>query len=377
MTHHSSLRILILLEWWYPAGGTELAAWNLACALSKEFQVCLAICYVGDIPTLHPPWGLRLEVVRSKQVAGDINSLVANFKPDIIHSQHTTLIGMAGLRASRRRRIPYVLTNHILPEWKGPGRVVRNRIAWRGVVWLNNQATQVIAQSETVRTLLRRHGVKSEIEVLPSGIDLERYTVAPRRGRRERPVILFVGRLALDKGIDRLILAVARLKKERPLRLVLAGFAPLRGNILPDIERLVSEYGLNDSIEITGFLGPGSEKLVRRYREADVFVMPSDFETQGLAVVEAMAAGLPVVASRAGALSELVRDGENGILVAPGDSEGLAGALRRLLGDADLRHRFGMAGQETAAGYGLEESARRHGEIYRRLASKASGAPKP
>jgi glycosyltransferase involved in cell wall biosynthesis len=158
------------------------------------------------------------------------------------------------------------------------------------------------------------------------------------------PVILYTGRLAPVKGTRPLLEAAAEVcKTVRDARFVLAG--PWQ---MPDKPE---RWGLGQSagaeLRGTTWLGHVSwQKLADWYRAAALFVMPSYYETFGISCLEAMAFGLPIVATTAGGLPEVVEDGVTGLLVPPGDSHALAAAIVRLLGDADLRHRMGQAGRE-------------------------------
>jgi glycosyltransferase involved in cell wall biosynthesis len=183
------------------------------------------------------------------------------------------------------------------------------------------------------------------------------------------PVILYTGRLAPVKGTLPLLDAVGEVRKTlRDARFVLAG--PWQ---MPDKPE---RWGLQPAnAESQGLLWLGHvpwQKLADWYRAAAVFVMPSYYETFGIACLEAMAFGLPIVATTAGGLPEVVEDGVTGLLVPPGDAHALAAAILRLLHDADLRQRLGQAGRaRVLREFTVDCVVERTVAVYRDVAAKA------
>ena len=177
------------------------------------------------------------------------------------------------------------------------------------------------------------------IAIVPEPIDLARWEkelgrIAPNPAARGS--ILCVAHLYPRKDVATLLAAMTRLRSDAVLKVV--GTGPE----LARLERRARELGLGERV---AFLGHVSfERLAAEYRSADVFCLPSRQEGFGIVFLEAMAAGLPVVAARAAAVPEVVEDGVCGILVPPGDADALSAALDRLLEDTDARRRFGSAG---------------------------------
>lgn len=152
------------------------------------------------------------------------------------------------------------------------------------------------------------------------------------------PVVLFVGRMNHEKGVDTLLHAVSILMRDgMAVRLVLVGDGPRRTEYMA----LASELGLNEVAEFRGFIPYGPD-LWAQYERADVFVLPSRSEALGLVIIEAMARGLPVVATRVGGIPDLVRDGENGRLVSPDSPGSLAEAIASVLASDDDRRQMGL-----------------------------------
>jgi glycogen synthase len=180
-------------------------------------------------------------------------------------------------------------------------------------------ARLVIAASSALAELARLLGAR-DVRVIPSGVDLPREVGE----EAEPPEILYAGRLSAEKGVLELLEAA------RGLPLVVAGDGPLRPQV-PDARGFVPH-----------------DELKRLYARAAVVACPSRREGFGVACLEAMAHGRPVVATGVGGLRDLVVDGETGIVVPPRDPAALRDALERLLGDSELRRRLGAAGRERA-----------------------------
>jgi len=182
------------------------------------------------------------------------------------------------------------------------------------------------------------------------------------------PVILYMGRLAPVKGTLPLLDAVGEVRKTfRDARFVLAGPWQMPGK--PE------RWGLQPaSVESQGLIWLGHvpwQKLADWYRAATVFVMPSYYETFGIACLEAMAFGLPIVATTAGGLPEVVEDGVTGLLVPPGDAHALAAAIMRLLRDGNLRRRLGQAGRaRVLREFTVDCVLERTVAVYRDVAAK-------
>jgi glycosyltransferase involved in cell wall biosynthesis len=157
---------------------------------------------------------------------------------------------------------------------------------------------------------------------------------------RRRNTLLFLGRLERAKGVFELVDAVAALRQSHPdLRLVLAG------DDVDGLGRYAAERGVADAVQLTGWVGPEQKRAL--LDTAAVFVLPSYAEGSPISLLEAMAAGLPSVATAVGGIPDVVTDGVNGMLVEPGDVGMLAAVLRKLLDDRMLRSRLGAAARET------------------------------
>jgi colanic acid/amylovoran biosynthesis glycosyltransferase len=211
-----------------------------------------------------------------------------------------------------------------------------------------------LAMSDEMRRDLIDLGCPEErIRVHYHGIDVRRFAVPDRRYEDRRPVaILSCGRLVPTKGQLRLVeaLSVVRRRCSVPFRLVIVGDGPLRHAL----EQAVHRLGMSAVVELVGHVPYAGSELAACYREADVFALPcinDGQQREGLpgAIVEAMAAGLPIVSTRHGGIPAAVTDGRDGLLVPEGDIDRLADALEAVLVDDGLRRRLGTEAARRAA----------------------------
>jgi glycosyltransferase involved in cell wall biosynthesis len=209
-------------------------------------------------------------------------------------------------------------------------------------------ATRVIAVSEHESACLARMGVaRDRIRVIPNGVDVGEFTKAGTRGSRDGVVGLFVGRLDPDqKGLDVLIRAMTKLPRNPLLRLRLVGEDWGGAELL---RQLAHRLGVADRVTLVGKLS--RVQLVSEFVEADFVVLPSRFEPFGIVLLEAMAAGLPVIASRVGGIPEIVAEGRTGLLVEPDNADALARSLQLLSQDESLRLSMGRAAREHVKEY--------------------------
>jgi glycosyltransferase involved in cell wall biosynthesis len=179
-----------------------------------------------------------------------------------------------------------------------------------------------------------------KLHIVHCGVELDRLRPVEHDGRGPR--LLFVGRIATVKGIEVLLDAIVSLRPQHAdLRLTVVGDGPDRGRL----EQLASERGLGDAVSFVG--SKSQSEVAELLAEHDVFVLPSFAEGVPVVLMEAMGAGLPVVATQVGGVTELIEDGTNGLLVRPFDTEGLAERVGLLVADPELRRQLGQAGRKT------------------------------
>jgi glycosyltransferase involved in cell wall biosynthesis len=214
------------------------------------------------------------------------------------------------------------------------------------------------------------HSEWHKLEVTPLGVDTAQF--APRHFR-ENPAtfeILSVGQLVAVKGQQVMIAAVDAVVREgHKIRLRLAGDGPVRA----ELEREVERRGLSQVVIFEGYLN--QDRLRAVYRESDAFMLSSFAEGLPVVLMEAMAMEIPCIATWITGIPELIRDGVDGLLVAPGDANSLARAIVRLKTDAALQRRLGQSGrQRILDGHDVATNVRRLGEVFRR---RLAGAMAP
>jgi glycosyltransferase involved in cell wall biosynthesis len=200
-----------------------------------------------------------------------------------------------------------------------------------------------------------------KIKTIANGIDVtafERAQPLPLLKDEGSIVVGVVARLDLQKGFEYLLRAARELCKMFPdLKIVIAGEGPDRNRI----EEMIQQYGLQSSVVLAG----QQSNMPAVYAAMDIFVLPSLNEGLPMTVLEAMAASKPVIATRVGAIPSVIRDGENGLLVAPKDSEGLRNAVASLLNDPERRRQLGdQAHAWVSQNYTSEAMALKYREMY-------------
>jgi len=202
------------------------------------------------------------------------------------------------------------------------------------------------------------------IEVIPNFVDSERFHPAKERPRSGEPVLIHSSNFRPLKRVGDVVRIFAGVRRVLPARLLLVGDGPER----PAIEALVQELGLKGAVS---FLGLRIDFL-SVLQKSDVFLLPSDTEGFGLAALEALSCGVPVVASRVGGVPEVVTDGETGLLCAVGDVAEMTAAVLRLLGDPALHARMSAAGRKSVEEHFRQEPmVARYEALYRRVLERA------
>ena len=220
------------------------------------------------------------------------------------------------------------------------------------------RAACIVVVSERWGAWMRQVTRNPRIAVIPNGVALPPAADAPRQPAR----IAFHGRCCEGKGIYDLLQAMLGLRRQFPeVRLDCAGDGEV-----DEVERSVAALGLADRVRVHGWIGP--QRRDEMLAQAAVFVLPSHVEGLPMALLEAMAAGCPVVASAVGGIPDVVADGVNGLLVPPNDPRALQAAIARLLSDPALARRLGAAARDTVASrYTVEKSVERVEQIYQSL----------
>ncbi len=267
------------------------------------------------------------------------------FGPDLIHAVNPFILGPGGIYYARRLEVPLVASYHT--NVAAYARYYNLNFSYNAARWwtrqLHNRAEINLCTSVATMDYLLKEGVK-RIRLWPQGVDARRFHPDKAsqewrerlsEGHASERLLLYVGRLAPEKGIERL---KAILTGVPGTRLAFVGDGPARA----DLER-----GFNGTAAVfTGVLQ--GEDLASAYASADAFLFPSTTDTLGLAMLEALASGLPVIAARGGASHEIVSDEENGLLYEANSTPSLVSAVRRLFSDEGFRAALARRARETA-----------------------------
>ncbi|WP_006787890.1 glycosyltransferase [Thiorhodospira sibirica] len=291
---------------------------------------------------------------------------------DILHIQTPFLAHYLGLKLARRLDIPCVESYHtyfeeylfhylpLVPDaWM---RALARQFS-RGQC---NAVNAVIVPSRAMQTVLQNYGVATPQHVIPTGIPLELFAHGDGQAFRQSlgiaphtPVLTHVGRIAHEKNVDFLLRVVQRIKAQQPdVMLLLTGEGPA----LAHIKQLAATLGLNDNIRFLGYLDRRT-RLADCYAAGDVFIFASRTETQGLVLLESMAAGVPVVALSIMGTRDILEPGL-GALVAQDDEADFARQVLTLLQDRALRERLSHEARDYATRWSVPHTAQQTLAVY-------------
>lgn len=323
--------------------------------------------YVFRLPALDLPGklGLSLAVPLKAPIAITIRGI----KPALIHSQHPILMGDLAAAFARDLGLPLVFTFHtrydqyaqqyvpIVPELAD---IVMEEIISRYL----EQCTHIVAPTSSIREfILREYAPNAPVSVVPTPVDLRAYNdLDPHRvrsalGLEEAELLLYVGRLAGEKGLDFLLRVFAKVLAERPqVRLLLVGKGPEED----DLRETVQELDLGERVVFAGAVP--HDDVPHYAAAADLFVFSSVTETQGLVLIEAMAAGTPVVAVEAPGSVDALEEG--GGLLVPAQEDAFAEAVLELLADGPCRRAMGEKAAQAVRRYTIPAVTRRLLAVY-------------
>ena len=325
---------------------------------------------VTVVPSLHRP----LRPVADARAVADLAALFRREQPDVVHT-HSSKAGIVGRLAARRAGVPVVV--HTVHGWSfHPGQPLATRALYRraertAAHWTS--AFVVVGERDRAIGLAAGIGRPDDYHLVRSAVDLREWRTTP--GARERarralgakahdPVIGTVTRLADQKDPATFVRAVARVLQVEPAAVVaVIGDGPLR----PEVEDDLRRRGIAGRVRLLG-----ARHDVRHLVPAfDVFLFTSRWEGLPRTVVEAMAAGIPVVATDTGAVGEVVLDGDTGVLAAPGDDAALAHGVRRVLRDGALASRLTAAASQRISEFDVPAMARALTALYEGLVERS------
>lgn len=281
-------------------------------------------------------------------------TLARSGRYDLIHAHFLFPDGWLAYRLCRRTGLPFIATAHgsDVPGYNPHRLKLAHRLLspiWKRVV---REASRIVCPSQTLASLVRRGSPEARTCVVPNGIMLSDFDP----GRERDKTVLCATRLLRRKGVQHVVASMGKLPPE--WRLVVAGDGPF----LPELQRLAAPFA--DRVTFTGWLDNASREYRSLFETSGIFALPSDAESFGLVLLEAMAAGMPVVATRGTGCEEVV--GDVGLLVPRNDPGAVGEALSRLAEDSALRSYFGaIARKRVEDRFSWDAVARDYLAVYR------------
>ena len=315
--------------------------------------------------------GLRVSVFPRREVTRALDK----FCPDVVHIQVDDPVGLAVASYARRHHIPVVTTEHNQPEvltssFRMP-KLMRKSVNALLYAYFRNRHSKsdfvTMPTEQAIRNLLAKHHIEVPIAAVSNGVDLANFKPGKATDEIYRkysiprgvPVVLYVGRVDPEKKVGVVIEAFKKAREETSKScLMIVGDGV-------DRARLEQKYRSEPGVYFLGRVLPSD--LYELYKIGDVFATASEIETQGIVLIEAAAAGLPLIAVDRGAVTEVCQDGRNGFLCKPGSAAEIAEAMEKILLDKALRGRFSRASLEIAAEHDFEKTLDRFINIYNRV----------
>jgi glycosyltransferase involved in cell wall biosynthesis len=374
------MRILVLNSEYPPIGG---GAGNASAHIAHQLEqmghtVVIVTSRFGRLPqqeqhgqvTIYRIPGIRRRQDRSNPLEQIVFILSAafwslrqapRFKPHATLAFFGVPSGAVAWLIKKLYRVPYVISlrGGDVPGFRPYDFHVYHKLASPvlHLVWKN--AASVVANSEGLRRLAHAFDSRFDIPIIPNGVDLESYTIVDHDW--SHPRLLSAGRIVHQKGLDLAMRALGRLK-EFPWEWHIAGDGPQ----MRELQSLAKQLGIEDRVFFLGW--QSREGLLACYQQANVFLFPSRHEGMPNAVLEAMASGLPVIASCIAGNEDLVIDGETGYLVPSEDVEALQMALKKILMGPALREQMGTASrQHVEAHYSWESTAQQYALLLEKV----------
>jgi glycosyltransferase involved in cell wall biosynthesis len=299
----------------------------------------------------------------------EIGHQLAKFQPDLIHVVNPAVLGLAGIFYAKSSQIPLLASYHThLPKYLDRyGLGMFEGLLWELLKGAHNQADLNLCTSSAMVQELGTHGIE-RVQLWQRGVDTETFhprqaTAAMRdyltAGEPTSRLLLYVGRLGAEKDIEQIRPVLAAMPGAR---LALVGDGPHRADL--------ESYFADTPTRFVGYLG--GENLAAAYAVADAFIFPSQTETLGLVLLEAMAAGCPAIAARSGGIPDIVTDGQNGYLFDPDEPQGAIVATRKLFADPVAHLQLRANARTEAERWGWAAATRQLQQYYRQVIAMRS-----
>ena len=369
-------KIMLVSSYFHPKiGGVERYVYNLAVGLRERWDHDVQVVTTGQDRTVTRAEVEGIPVTRLPVLATisatpvhpvwvvQVRRLLERERPDVINT-HAPVPGLADVSFAVRGKRPLIATYHSGSMKKGSGALDLAIGAYEATAlkWIMRRADELVTTFPPDRP-----GGRADPYHIPPGVDPGIFYRSPD-ATHEAGTLLYVGRIELAsawKGIGTLLVAMRRVLGSRPdVRLRLVG----EGDAVPHFREKAKELGIGETVEFVGALH--GQRLADAYRRAEILVLPSETEAEsfGMVLIEAMACGTPVVASRVGGVPAVVRDTGGGLLTEPGNPASLAEGILALLADPLRRRTLADAGAaRVAARYTWDVAVDAYQELIKKL----------
>jgi N-acetyl-alpha-D-glucosaminyl L-malate synthase BshA len=369
------MKIAILVSGFPPdrIGGMEIASYNIAKHLADNGHSIHVITSSyskyhlnEDKFVVHPVNMMGTKIVGPFFDQRKILPIIKKISPEIVHAQGISTSGISGFTAfliKNLLKIPYVVYGR-------GGDVYPFKAEKILVKAILNEADSIIALTESMKKEMQKISNK-EIVVIPNGIDMNRFndpslnfSESLNTGEKEK-IVIFVGNLRPEKGLRYLIKAMKYVtKKNLNIRLLLVG----EGSQKENLKKLANKLDIEDKVTFSGKVSV--EKIPVYLKNSDIFVLPSLHEGFPNVLLEAMASGLPVVATNVTGINEIIEDGKNGFLVQSKNSEEIAKKILLLINNNDLRKNICDENRKKASKYSWQRTVQMLEYVYERTLAR-------
>jgi len=306
-----------------------------------------------------------------------VKKVITEFNPDIVHIHHPFLLSSVAIMYGKKLGIPKILTIHTQYEQYAyyvspvPERITHEAIKMI-ISNLADKTDCITTPSASMKELIKGYGIKNRIEVISNAIhlisfkeddELKRTEIKKKYNLKEDDkIILFVGRVASEKSIDKIIKALAIIKKRNTgkEKLLIVGDGPA----MDELKLLTRSLKVEEDVIFAGTVS--YEEIQHYYKMAYVFTIASTTETFGIVTIEALASGVPVVAVKAPGAADILTDGLDGLLV-DDDVEKIANALEKIIKEPELREKLSRGALKTSEKYSIDTISERMLNLYREI----------
>ncbi|EIC20023.1 glycosyltransferase [Thiorhodovibrio frisius] len=382
------MRIVFATESYYPnIDGGAVAEHNLAIELAKNGHDVSILAPAANFSSYTEKdknttiyrrhaytWPFYKDYKVSPFPAIGIGRIIKEFKPDVVHLHNPWAIGTTALLYAKYKGIPIVGSNHLQPEnlvmhiakTRFLFRVLE-RGGWRFLVGFYNLCDHVVSPTQTAVNMLLDNGLNVSATPISNGIDFEIFNPKNDPGKLQKryqlpakPKVLYTGRISGEKRLDVWVKAAKKVLEEIECHFIICG----GGREKESLCNMVKELGISDNVTLTGFIP--EEDFPGIYALADLFAISSEAELQSIVTMEALATGLPVVATNKDALPELVHDGKNGFLFTPGDADDMARKIIKILASKELRKTMGKESLKIIQKHSLSSVVCQFEDVYKK-----------